>query len=76
MGTVLTQGSTSNLLAECSELQKLRNQIIHQGTTCEREQASWGLDVSAAVYKTIVFPALTALGLTVVEEGAIVERQF
>ena len=64
------------LLVECTALQRLRNQIIHQGATCTEVQASKALLVSVAVYDLIVVPMLFAIGLTVIEEGAIQERQF
>lgn len=59
------------LLKECTELQSLRNQIIHQGVTCEPERAAHALEVSVAVYELIVHPMLAQLGLHVLEQGEI-----
>jgi hypothetical protein len=47
-------------------LQKVRNQIIHQGTTCRSDQANHALDVSVAVFELIVRPMLSRLGLHVI----------
>lgn len=64
-------GATEKLLAECTSLQQLRNQVIHQGSTCTEEQANLGLLISVAVYELIVSQMLYSLGLNVVEKGAI-----
>jgi hypothetical protein len=65
------QEANENLLAECAALQKLRNQIIHQGATCDPDRASHGLAVSAAVYDLVVQPMLLKLGLHAIEHGEI-----
>ena len=62
------------LLSECTEIQKLRNNIVHRGSQCTSEQAESGAKVSRAAYELIVVPMLRSLGLTVVERGAIVPR--
>ena len=62
------------LLSECTEIQKLRNNIVHRGSQCTSEQAESGAKVSRAAYELIVVPMLRSLGLTVVERGAIVLR--
>src|SRR5436189_3774333 len=67
--TISRKGSEKPLLAECTELQKIRNEIIHKGNRCSAEQADMGLEVSVAAYQSIVFPMLRALGLTVIEQG-------
>lgn len=69
-------GAKEKLLVECTALQRLRNQVIHQGAVCVSDQAKLGQDVSVAVYELIVAPMLFKLGLTVVEEGAIQPREF
>ena len=74
--TITRNGETEKLLVECKNLQKLRNQIIHQGAGCTSAQAELGLKVSAAVFDLIVVPMLFSLGLTVVEKGGITKRQF
>ena len=63
--------STETLLKECTALQKLRNQIIHQGSTCEPERSAHALTVAVAVYELIVRPMLYAIGLDVIERGEI-----
>lgn len=63
--------STTKLLTECTHLQKLRNNIIHQGVRCTDTEAETAFLVSVAVYELIVVPMLYALGLTVQEKGAI-----
>ncbi|WP_422898936.1 hypothetical protein [Propionivibrio sp.] len=63
--------TNDKLLAECTALQKLRNQIIHQGATCKPELSSHGLAVSVAVYELVVQPMLSKLGLHVIEHGEI-----
>lgn len=63
--------TNEKLLTECTALQKLRNQIIHQGTTCESKNATHALTVSVAVYELVVHPMLAKLGLHVIEQGEI-----
>lgn len=64
-------GAQDKLLAECASLQRLRNQIIHQGKSCDATAAANGLLVSAAVYELVVHPMLAQLGLRVVDYGEI-----
>jgi HEPN domain-containing protein len=59
------------LLAECTALQKLRNEIIHQGATCEATRAEHARAVAVAVYELVVHPMLAILGLQVIERGEI-----
>ena len=68
--------SSSKLLNECSELQKLRNKIIHQGAHCEEIDAEKARQVSGGVYELIVFPTLCALNLKVGEKGVIEPARF
>ena len=63
--------TNEKLLAECTALQKLRNQVIHQGATCEPDRAAHALAVSVAVYELVVHPMLAQLGLHVIERGEI-----
>ncbi len=63
--------TNEKLLVECTALQRLRNQIIHQGATCESAHASHALSVAVAVYDLIVRPMLFKLGLCVIEHGVI-----
>jgi hypothetical protein len=63
--------TNEKLLAECTALQKLRNQIIHQGATCVPARATHALSVSVAVYNLVVQPMLFKLGLHVIEHGEI-----
>ncbi len=74
--SISRSGATKTLLTECTTLQQLRNQVIHQGATCTEEQANLGLLISVAVYEHIVSQILYALGLTVVEKGVIEQQQF
>lgn len=63
--------SSTKLLTECTQLQKLRNNIIHQGASCNEPDAEKAFHVSVAVYELIVRPMLHALKLTVEEKGEI-----
>ena len=63
----------TKLFVECRELQKRRNNIIHQGANCTETEAKQGKLVSVAVFEKIVRPMLFSIGLTVIEKGKIVE---
>lgn len=69
---VKRENSNKTLLAECKSLQKIRNDIIHKGETCQQDDAELALSVSVAVFEKIVRPMLYSLGLTVIERGEIV----
>jgi hypothetical protein len=69
---VKRENSNKTLLAECKCLQKIRNDIIHKGETCQQDDAELALSVSVAVFEKIVMPMLYSLGLTVIERGEIV----
>ncbi len=69
---VKRENSNKTLLAECKCLQKIRNDIIHKGETCQQDDAELALSVSVAVFEKIVRPMLYSLGLTVIERGEIV----
>jgi HEPN domain-containing protein len=66
------EGSEVKLLEECKQLQKLRNDIIHKGSKCKKEDAELALSVSVNVFDQIVRPMLSSLKLSVVEKGSIV----
>ena len=67
------EGIKTKLFVECRELQKVRNNIIHQGPSCTDKDAERGKLVSVAVFEEIVRPMLYSLGLTVIEKGRIIE---
>ena len=69
---VKRENSNKTLLAECKCLQKIRNDIIHKGESCQKDDAELALLVSVAVFEKIVRPMLYSLGLTVIERGEIV----
>lgn len=69
---VKRENSNKTLLAECKCLQKIRNDIIHKGETCQQDDAELALSVSVAIFEKIVRPMLYSLGLTVIEHGEIV----
>ena len=72
INSVTRTNVSDSLLAECTEQQKIRNLVIHQGTSATAEQAEIARLVSVAVYEQIVHPMLAHLGLKVVERGEIV----
>ncbi|CAD6881206.1 hypothetical protein [Methylomonas albis] len=74
LSTVQRNGAKDPLLKECTELQKIRNSIIHKGESCSSEIAEKALDVSVAVYNLIVVAVLDSLQLTVVELGKILPK--
>jgi hypothetical protein len=71
INAVTRVGVTEPLLAECTELQSLRNRIIHQGADASPDQAERARVVSVGVYDLIVLPMIARLGLKVVHRGEI-----
>ncbi len=74
INTVTRDKAQRSLLRECTELQQLRNGIIHQGGSAAPEQAESARLVSVAVYDLVVIPMLDTLGLKVVARGEIKQR--
>jgi hypothetical protein len=72
LATVAREGATKALIVECSELQDVRNRIIHQGATCDSDAAALANVVAVGVFELIVQPMLAELGLTVREKGEII----
>jgi len=72
--SIVRDGAKESLLSECSNLQTVRNRIVHQGETCTEEQAELGNVVAIAVYEKIVKRVLHALELTVIEDGEITKK--
>jgi hypothetical protein len=67
-------GTTKPLLTECSDVQKLRNDVIHKGASCDAEAAECAMTVAVATYERIVCQMLEALGLFVGDQGIIHTR--
>jgi hypothetical protein len=63
--------SSTKLLKECEQLQRIRNHIIHKGKCYDENEAKKAQDVSVAVYEEIVRPVLHALGLKIIDQGKI-----
>lgn len=72
LDTVQRQGSARKLLDEVSELQKVRNKIIHQGLQVQDGEAKNALAITEAVVAQIVLEMLGALGLQIEKGGRIV----
>jgi hypothetical protein len=72
LGTVQRQGSARKLLDEVSELQKVRNKIIHAGLQVQDSEAKHALAITEAVVAQIVLEMLRALGLQIEKGGKIV----
>lgn len=71
LGEITRDGTQQQLFAECKELQKNRNNAIHQGAVCTKQEAEKARIVSIAVFERIVQPTLHSIGLNVIEEGEI-----
>lgn len=72
LDTVQRQGSAKKLLDEVSDLQKLRNRIIHQGLQAQDAEAKNALSITHAVFSQIVLEMLRAIGLKIENSGNIV----
>ena len=70
---ITREGAKDTIFVECRELQRIRNFIIHRGDFCTETEAEKGKLVSTAVFDKIVRPLLSSIGLTVIENGKIVE---
>ncbi len=59
---------------ECKILQKKRNAIVHRGEKCTKKEAENAKAVCTATYELIVKQMLYSIGLTVIDNGKIVQR--
>ena len=67
--------SGKTILAECTDLQNLRNGVIHRGESRTEEEANRAHTTANAVFHLLVDPMICALGLTIIERGEIRESE-
>ena len=63
ISTVKRPNTSSPLLDEAVDLQRLRNKIIHQGATCSASDALRAEEIVEVAFESIVNPILSTLGL-------------
>lgn len=68
---ICREGVTTPLMKEATELQGLRDRILHQGVHCTREEAERAFQVAVSIYDNIVVPMIGALQLRVGAKGII-----
>ncbi len=72
--TVKRDGASKTLLVELDDYRKVRNCIIHSGESATREVSKLGEALASSVFKLMVLPMLTNLGLMVAKDGTIIRR--
>jgi hypothetical protein len=68
-------GSHEYLFREASEVQKKRNEIIHQGIVVDKDDAIFAISVAYGVLHSIVNPMLLGIGLWMDKRGIVLERK-
>ena len=68
---ICREGIATPLMKEATELQGLRDRILHQGAHCTREEAERAFQVAVSIFEEVVVPMIGALQLRVGEKGAI-----
>lgn len=71
LNAIRRSGASKPLLDEALEIQKIRNKIIHQGTSCDEVTANLAKDIATLIFGRIVIEMFSALGLDVKEKGRI-----
>lgn len=72
LSKIARKGGTQFILAEASEVQALRNRVVHEGHDPTPQEASQAIGVAATVMFTVWRPLLKTLGLRVGSKGKIV----
>ncbi|MDZ7642019.1 MAG: hypothetical protein U5J62_08370 [Desulfurivibrio sp.] len=68
-------GSNKPLLQEASEIQSIRNKIIHQGLALNNSDATFAIGVAYGVLHGIINPMLLSIGLWMDKDGTVLERK-
>lgn len=63
------------LLEEASEMQDVRNAVIHRGQEVSQEQAELAVEIAAQVFNQVLAEVLRDLGFTVEKGGVIVNGE-
>ena len=63
------------MLEEASEIQDLRNTVIHRGQAVSLEQAELAVEVATQVFNQVLVKVLGNLGFTVKKGGIIVHAE-
>ena len=71
---IINEDTQQKIFSECKQIQKIRNNVIHQGKACTKNEASKAKMVSITVFEKIVQPMLHSIGLNVIEKGEIIDR--
>lgn len=69
------KSSAKPLLAEASEIQDVRNAIVHRGGEATSEQATLAIDVATEVFNQVIAEVLRRLGLSVQKGGFLVDEE-
>lgn len=73
--TLSRMSGAKPLLEEASEIQNIRNAVVHRGQGIALEQAELALEVASNVFSHILGEMLQALGLTVAKGGRVVNDE-
>ena len=71
LATVRRDGAGKALLEEASDVQIIRNKILHQGAICSEAESSLAKEVTELVFAKIVSPMFNELGLSVKDKGLV-----
>lgn len=69
---LLRKPGARSLLEEASEVQGLRNTVIHRGQAVSQEQAELAVEIAAQVFNQVLVELLGNLGFTVKKGGIVV----
>lgn len=63
------------LLDEASEIQDLRNAVVHRGQAVPQEQAKLAVDIATLVFNLVLAEVIASLGFSVKEGGLLVDAE-
>ena len=69
------KSSAKPLLTEASEIQDVRNAVVHRGEEATSEQAALAIDVATEVFNQVIAEVLRRLGLSVQNGGFLVDDE-
>jgi len=71
LNEIKREGASKPLLDEAHDVQKIRNEVIHQGRKCTVNEANLAREVASQVYTRIVIAMFKTLGLVVHAKGFV-----
>lgn len=73
--SIVRPAGTKPLLDEASDIQDLRNAVVHRGAEVSAEQAQLGVTVATEVFNKVLAEVISTLGFSIQKGGILVDAE-